>query len=66
MLGHSGSGCRRDQGAGRRNIKGLRTVTPSAAGINQVIAILHLHLDREVTHHLRRGGNLNHGLTLHA
>src|SRR5262245_48395947 len=44
----------------------MRGVAAGAAGVDEVLVVLHLDVRRQLAHHLRRGGDLADGLLLHA
>ena len=66
VLGDCAPGSRRNQRAGGGDVEGVRGIAPGAAGIDQMGAVGDRHLGGEFAHHLGRGGDLAHGLLLHA
>ncbi len=66
VLGDARAGRRRDEHGGRRNVERVRGVAARAAQVNQVRAVGGLHLGRELSHDLRRCGDLADSLLLDA
>ena len=58
-------GCR-DEHRGGRDVERVRRIAPRAAQVDQMRLVGNEHRRRELTHHLRRGGDLAHRFLLDA
>ena len=66
VLGHArATRCCNERSSGG-NIEGVRAVAAGAAGVDQMIDACERHLDRQLAHDVGSGGDLGHGLALHA
>ena len=55
-----------DEHRAGRDVEGVRGIAARAAGVHQVALVGDLDGGRQLSHHLRRGGDLTDGLLLHA
>ncbi|MGC4012902.1 MAG: hypothetical protein QM755_00050 [Luteolibacter sp.] len=66
VLAVLGTRRRRDEHRAGRDIEGMRAVAAGAHDVDQVRRVAHMHLGRELAHHLRGGCDLADGFLLHA
>jgi hypothetical protein len=66
VLGHARAGGRGHEHAGGADVEGVRAVAAGADDVDQPRAVGHRHRRGELAHHLGGGGDLAHGLLLHA